>query len=197
MQNDTTGSLFISKDKFDAAADELRVDQGVAAALWEKLAQGSSQRIIAGATAPRQDAANVNGWHWSEQDLEPWAKERLTSLFVGIAAQDVPDKGFVKITALKECKGDASVSNRKGKRIVAFELNCSFTWKGSVDYDDVEGTLEFPYISEDCEDGDYEIKWTAKERDDKSHQSALRHLAKQVPLIRERLQTFDQEIRAK
>ena len=107
-----------------------------------------NKRIIGGATAPRQDAANVNNWHWSEEDLAPWAKERLTELIVGTAASGVPDKGWVKITKLDKCEGEASVSNRKGKRIIAFELKVTFKWEGSVDYDEVQGELILPYVSE-------------------------------------------------
>lgn len=70
----------------------------------------------------------------------------------------MPDKGWVKLTKLESCEGEASVSNRKGKRIVAYELNVKVTWKGSVDYDDVEGSLLLPYISEDVTDGEYEVR---------------------------------------
>lgn len=133
---------------FSAAATELKLDPKVADALWTKLASSSTQRIIGGATAPRQDAANVNNWHWSEEDLAPWAKERLTALLVGTAAKGVPDKGYVKVTKLEKCEGEASVSNRKGKRIVAFELKVTFKWEGSVDYDEVSGELILPYVSE-------------------------------------------------
>ena len=57
-----TGSLFITREKFDAAAKEVGLAEGQVQALWAKLAESSSQRIIAGATAPREDAANVNNW---------------------------------------------------------------------------------------------------------------------------------------
>ena len=113
-----------------------------------------------------QDAANVNNWHWAEIDLMPWAKERLEGLLVGLAAQNVPDKGWVKVTKLEKCEGEASVSNRKGKRIVAFELKVVFKWEGSVDYDEVSGELQLPYVSEDVDNGGYELKWTMKDGKD-------------------------------
>ncbi|KAL3912941.1 MAG: hypothetical protein SGPRY_008159, partial [Prymnesium sp.] len=138
--------------------------------------------------------ANVNNWHWSEQDLAGWAKKRLTQLLVGVEAQGVPNKGWVKVTQLESCTGEASVSNRKGKRIVAFELNVKCKWEGQVDYDDVSGELVFPYISEDVTDGAYESKLTAKEPKDTSHKAALKFLEKQMPLINERLKTFTKEI---
>jgi len=48
--NDKTGSIFISKDKFGAAAREVGLDAAVSDALWAKLCDSSGQRIIAGAT---------------------------------------------------------------------------------------------------------------------------------------------------
>lgn len=196
-KNDTTSSCFITKDKFSAAAKECGLTGEVTAQLWEKLADSSSQRIIGGATAPRADASNVNNWHWAEQDLAPWAKERLTELIVGLAGKNIPDKGWVKVTELEKCEGEASVSNRKGKRIVAFELNVTCKWKGSVDYDEVSGELLLPYISEDVENSEYEIKLTAKDKNDDSHKKAMRYLQKELPSLKEKLKLFTKEIYAK
>jgi len=122
--NDKTSSVFVTKEKYAQAAKDVGLDQAKSDALWATLAEGSSQRIIGGATAPREDAANVNQWHWAELDLHSWAKERLTELIVGIEATGIPDKGWLKIAKLEECEGEASVSNRKGKRIVAYEVCC-------------------------------------------------------------------------
>ena len=144
-----------------------------------------------------QDAANVNNWHWAEIDLMPWAKERLEGLLVGLAAQNVPDKGWVKVTKVEECKGEASVSNRKGKRIVAFELKVTCDWKGQVDYDDVEGTLSAPYVSEDVGADDYELKLSAKDAGDASHKKAIKFLQKELPAVQAALRTFTEEIHKK
>lgn len=196
--NDKTSSVFVTKDAFAVAAKEVGLTTEVADSLWAKLADSSSQRIIGGATAPRQDAANVNNWHWSEVDLLPWAKERLEGILVGVAGSGIPDKGWCKVTKMESCEGEASVSNRKGKRIIAFELNVKCKWEGQVDYDDVSGELLLPYISEDVDDAnDYEIKWTAKEPSDDSHKKALKFLTKQVPKIKEGLKAFKDEIHSK
>jgi hypothetical protein len=45
-----------------------------------------------------------------------------------LQAEGVPNKGWVKVIKLDSCTGEASVSNRKGKRIVAYELNVTLTW---------------------------------------------------------------------
>ena len=196
-KNDTTSSVFVTRDAFTNAAKECSLSEEQTTALWNKLADGSSQRIIGGATAPREDASNVNQWHWAEQDLLPWAKERLTALIVGVAAKNVPDKGWVKVTSLEKCEGEASVSNRKGKRIVAYELKVTCKWQGSVDYDEVSGEVVLPYVSEDVENSEYEIKFTAKEPNDDSHKKAVRYLSKQLPEIKEQMKTFTKEIYAK
>jgi activator of HSP90 ATPase len=196
-KNDKTSSVFVSSDKFEEAARSLDLPEATIAALWSKLAEGSSQRIIGGASAPREDAANVNSWHWSELDQAPWAKTRLTELLVGLDTTDAKlkgEKGWVKVTELTSCEGEASVSNRKGKRIVAFELNVKCKWKGQVDYDDVEGELLIPYISEDVADADYEVKLTAKDPKDDSHKRALRLLQKELPRCKAALKTFWEEI---
>ncbi len=106
--NDKTSSVFVTKDAFHVAAKDVGLSTEVADALWAKLGDSSSQRIIGGATAPRQDASNVNNWHWSEVDLLPWCKERLEKVVVGVAGQGIPDKGWVKVTKMEKCDGEAS-----------------------------------------------------------------------------------------
>ena len=76
--NDKTGSILITKDKYEVAAKESGLSDEMAAALWAKLADAAGSRIIAGATAPRQDATNVNNWHWFETDLAPWVSRFQT-----------------------------------------------------------------------------------------------------------------------
>ena len=195
--NDKTTSVFVTKDKFNESAAKVGIAPATAEQLWAALADSSSQRIIGGATAPRQDAANVNQWHWSEQDLVPWCKDRLSELVIGLAAKGIPDKGWVKVTKLEKCEGEAAVSNRKGKRIISYELNVKFKWEGSVDYDEVSGELTLPYVSEDVEDSAYEIKLTAKDAKDDSHKKALKYLTKELPTLKDNLKKFTAEIFAK
>ena len=83
--SDSTTSLFVARDAYNAACKKVGVSTEQAEALWAELSGSASQKIIAGATAPRQDAANVNQWHWSELDQLPWAKERLTELLKDVA----------------------------------------------------------------------------------------------------------------
>ena len=132
-----------------------------------------------------------------EIDHLGWCEERLSELVVGLAGKDIPDKGWVKVTKLESCEGEAAVSNRKGKRIVSYELKLKFKWEGSVDYDEVSGELLMPYVSEDVEDSNYEIKLTAKQPNDDSHKKALRYLTKELPTLKANLKKFTAEIYAK
>ena len=77
------------------------------------------------------------------------------------------------------------------------ELNVKFKWEGSVDYDEVTGELVLPYVSEDVEDSQYEIKLTAKDPKDESHKKAMRYLTKELPTLKESLKKFTAEIYAK
>jgi hypothetical protein len=67
----------------------------------------------------------------------------------------------------------------------------------SVDYDEVSGTLDLPYVSEDVENSEYEIKLTAKDAKDDSHKKAMRYLQKELPALKESLKLFTKEIYAK
>ena len=82
---------------------------------------------------------------------------------------------------------------------MAYELCVKMKWEGSVDYEEVSGTLELPYVSEDCRESGYEAKVLPKEneRDDESHKKAARYLQKQLPEVKRRMQTFTDEIYAK
>ena len=103
-------------------------------------------------------------------------------------------KGWVKVTKVA-VEGEASEQPRK--RIVAFELKVTCDWKGQVDYDDVEGTLSAPYVSEDVGADDYELKLSAKDAGDASHKKAIKFLQKELAEVQAALRTFTEEIHKK
>lgn len=79
---------------------------------------------------------NKGGYHWEERDLTVWAKERLTALLMDVEI-DVPG-GLLTIAEVKEVKGDASSSMRKGAHIVFYEFKMKLAWEGEIV--DGEGT---------------------------------------------------------
>ena len=67
-------------------------------------------------------------------------------------------------------------------------------WEGQVDFDDVSGEMLLPYVSEDVTWDQMEVKLTAMESGDPSHKRALQFLQKEMPVVREALKTFTEEI---
>lgn len=106
----------------------------------------------------RPDAHNVNNWHWRESDATQWSREKLKKLLVGLDISD-EDVGSCKITGIKSCDGEASVSNRKKKIIRFFEFNLKLKWKGKLKGGDIEfkGEAEIPNLSEENEADELDV----------------------------------------
>eukprot|EP00727_Mastigamoeba_balamuthi_P006248 m51a1_g2242 hypothetical protein (323) ;mRNA; r:283612-284580 len=99
----------------------------------------------------REDGTNVNDWHWVERDCLPFVRSTL---------QERAPRGYepcegVKIDSLPEVSGEATANNRRGKAIFLYELE--FTFRVSVPGGHT-ATVTFPYVGEDNEDDDYEVK---------------------------------------
>lgn len=138
--------------------------------LYEKF---ESTRISGGGTAPvvtatatatapvQENKKNVNQWHWEEKNVTDWAKDRLTKLLEE-SKIPVQGNGNIKLTNVKEFKGDAYFNLRKGKVRVGFELSIEFEWEGVIlDGDDkpvveCSGKGSIAEISDDMDDDEYE-----------------------------------------
>jgi activator of HSP90 ATPase len=152
--------------------------------------QGDPRWIV----AARDDGKNVNNWHWTEADYTSWAKGRLQELLQDIVI-DTP-KISVKT---KECtvNGEVSVNTRKGKTILFYELDVSLKWEGEWKdtVDERKGTIQMPYISEENDDDDFEVKFTV-EKDDDIGYKMKEDLKKQiVPILKERVPIMLKELR--
>jgi len=73
---------------------------------------------------------NVNQWGWEEKEFTPWARKRLNELLAGVDV-DVPS-GHIRIVEVETVRGDATVSLRKGKSFVTFELEIEAHWEGTL-----------------------------------------------------------------
>lgn len=108
-----------------------------------------------------QQGRNVNSWHWEETNALPWCKTRLTELLcnkqlLDSDGFDVKTEGKVKLT------GEATVNQRKGKIIPAYELKLTVRWSGS--YQDGSlgtGELNVEYISDENHDEDPAVEVVA------------------------------------
>ena len=79
--------------------------------------------------------------------------------------------GELKVTAVDKLNGEASISIRKGKKIVSYDYNAMLKWECSfVDGEGIEvasmkGTYELPEVSSDIDDDGevWEVRPSIKE----------------------------------
>jgi len=142
----------------------------------------------------REDGKNVNNWHWTESDYTNWAKNRLNDLLSTIEI-DTP-KISVKV---KECtvNGEVSVNTRKGKTILFYELDVSLKWEGEWKdtVSERKGTVLMPYISEENDDDDFEVKLTVDKEDDAGYKLKDELRKQIIPVLKQRVPTMLQELR--
>mmetsp|Transcript_14060 Transcript_14060/g.53381 ORF Transcript_14060/g.53381 Transcript_14060/m.53381 type:complete len:234 (-) Transcript_14060:54-755(-) len=116
------------------AAPEVAASAARAAGLAADASAAASAATGAGAAAEAAPEGasvwNKGGYHWEERDLTVWAKERLTALLMDVEI-DVPG-GLLTIAEVKEIKGDASSSMRKGAHIVFYEFKMKLAWEGEI-----------------------------------------------------------------
>lgn len=183
----------MTRDRYNMACGMIGLEPQRAEALWTHLGHGSEERIITGVTAPRPDAKNVAEFHWTDVDVTAWAKERLEELFMQFKISTGDAWLAVKRV---ETKGEGTVCNRKGKRIVAFEFDVTCKWTGSFAGHDVEGKLLMPYVSEDVEkEEEFQVTIEAKDRDESHTKKAVEYLEGQIPVVKQALQVFVSEIK--
>lgn len=106
-----------------------------------------------------------------------------------------------KVKKLKTLDGEAIVNNRKGKTIVAYELDLTLTWSGTLGQDGtkVRGEIRVPYISEENHDEDPEVNVTVStdgKVDAKSAETARELVVKHGrSIVHQTLARFVKELR--
>ncbi|KAL3152072.1 hypothetical protein ABBQ32_001180 [Trebouxia sp. C0010 RCD-2024] len=95
----------------------------------------------------RQDGSNVNGWHWEEKNQMGWSRQKLEELFVGMLADLSAVQGNAKVTLLKELKGEALLTTRKGKkRFAMYDLTITLSWEGLWVEDDNKQVMGVAWV---------------------------------------------------
>ena len=109
--------------------------------------------VIAG----QGSVCNTNSYHWEEKSIGKWADDTLKQTISQFTYKF--NDATLSVIEVKEFKGEASMSVRKGKKIVQFDYNVNIKWKVSfADKDGKEiancqGTYELPEI---CSEESYE-----------------------------------------
>ena len=179
--------------RVEAETARVREAAGSDAALASELAK-------AAAVAGTGSLWNVGSYHWEEKPLTGWAKERLGELVKGYDI-DVPG-GAIRVVSV-DLTGDASLTIRKGKRLVFFDFKVKAAWEGTLINADGtvtgtgDGELEIPELDQDAGD-DYEVRVKAAD-DGGATDRALLDLFKKhgMRAFRAKIATFVADMKAR
>eukprot|EP00929_Paragymnodinium_shiwhaense_P111585 TRINITY_DN7984_c0_g1_i1.p1 TRINITY_DN7984_c0_g1~~TRINITY_DN7984_c0_g1_i1.p1 ORF type:complete len:541 (-),score=162.38 TRINITY_DN7984_c0_g1_i1:271-1893(-) len=99
----------------------------------KRLEAASRQAAVQQAAQPpkAENAASVwnpNAWHWEERPMTKWSKEWLSRELDSLRIKLLGGTAEAKLFST-QVSGDASISIRKGKPIVLFELSVDVKWE--------------------------------------------------------------------
>uniref|UniRef100_A0A0G4GQ64 Activator of Hsp90 ATPase AHSA1-like N-terminal domain-containing protein n=1 Tax=Chromera velia CCMP2878 TaxID=1169474 RepID=A0A0G4GQ64_9ALVE len=107
---------------------------------------------------------NKNSWHWEEKNYTKLAISLLNSLLADFTITASDEEPSLKFSFKDvEAKGEASVSVRKGKRIVAFEFAVGMQWEAQSESSNETATGRLnigDFAVDSVADQDYEVSLT-------------------------------------
>ncbi|KAL0490919.1 activator of 90 kDa heat shock protein ATPase [Acrasis kona] len=144
---------------------------------------------------------NVGRWHWTEQNVIGWCKDRVNAILnnLSLIKEDDCNCQLVKV---KHVKGDATVSNRKRKLIAFYELDVEVEWRGEIKNGEEEtkarGKVKMPYISDENDFDEFDVEVTLDDTYKTAEAFKLRNRVKQAaPIIKKIVaEQFVKELRA-
>eukprot|EP01103_Thecamoeba_quadrilineata_P002707 TRINITY_DN12610_c0_g1_i1.p1 TRINITY_DN12610_c0_g1~~TRINITY_DN12610_c0_g1_i1.p1 ORF type:complete len:345 (+),score=72.22 TRINITY_DN12610_c0_g1_i1:25-1059(+) len=140
----------------------------------------------------RADGTNVNNWHWSDYNCTTDAKKRLSELLAQVPILENGDE-FCRFVSVDKVGGEVSVSVRKGKLFVFYELDLKINWEGCRSGNLQLGTIHIPNIETDDDDFDTEILANEKNEDSSYFVSAVK--SKGVPIVKNKIQELVDELK--
>ena len=110
----------------------------------------------------RDDAKNVNNWHWTERDVTEWSKGKLKKLFTGVKLGS-PDETLVTITEFSKISGEASINNRKGKLLFFYDWTIKLEFTAESDIHEITGYVTINGLSFENTTDEIELEFERKE----------------------------------
>jgi activator of HSP90 ATPase len=156
-----------------------------------KWGEGDARWIVTN----REDGANVNNWHWTEMDFTKWAETRSAELLGGVTLEN--DKMCISTNNVT-CKGEVTVNTRKQKTIFLYELEIDLKWEGELKSKSgktFKGSVNVPYISEENDDDDFEVKVTVEETGSDAETLRQEARTKLISFLKEKIPQMLQEMR--
>ena len=112
---------------------------------------------------------NAGSYFWEEKSVAKWAEDRLKEV---LSTFKYPFAGGeLKITQVDKLNGEASISIRKGKKIISYDYNSILKWECSFrdgegkEVASMKGQYELPEVSNDIDDDgeEWEVRTQIKE----------------------------------
>eukprot|EP00800_Vazella_pourtalesii_P010954 TRINITY_DN2657_c0_g1_i1.p1 TRINITY_DN2657_c0_g1~~TRINITY_DN2657_c0_g1_i1.p1 ORF type:complete len:338 (+),score=73.00 TRINITY_DN2657_c0_g1_i1:343-1356(+) len=110
----------------------------------------------------RDDAKNVNNWHWTERDVTDWSRERIKKLFTGVKLGS-PDDTLVTITEVSKVTGEASINNRKAKLLFFYDWTIKLEFSAESGVNEVTGYVTINGLSFENATDEIELEFERKE----------------------------------
>jgi len=104
----------------------------------------------------REDAKNVNNWHWNEKDCTQWAKENIADFFKNVPVSN-KQGATIEISKIDTVQGEVSANLRKGKVFFLYDLEIKLRWTGKLKGIEASGTIELPEVSQETPLDSFEV----------------------------------------
>eukprot|EP00124_Ichthyophonus_hoferi_P003062 Ihof_evm3s243 gene=Ihof_evmTU3s243 len=142
----------------------------------------------------REDATNVNNWHWTEKNCTPWSKKCLGELFgQEIFLTDLLGKVATDNVVVT---GEATTNNRKGKLIFFYELTVKFDWKATTPGGDViEGSVEVPNLSDEFEPDEMDVRVSVKKENEIGRKLKELMRKKGAEVVKQKIATYLKDLK--
>lgn len=154
------------------------------------------------AQAP-QAAVLGSAWNqagtWEEKCVTKWATNRIEELLLSLEPLQLKE-GHAQVTEISGCVGEASLVTVRNKKRYGYSYEITLKFKGDWrDSKDLEGTLKVPEASyNDLDDIELEVDLSSAACIEESEKTTyLDALRSYLPAIREKLQKFEDELKAR
>jgi activator of HSP90 ATPase len=102
----------------------------------------------------------------------------------------------IKTTSVS-LSGEVSANTRKQKIIFFYELDVTIKWEGNLKSDGslVKGTIQLPYISDENDPDDFEVKLTVEDENNERYKVKEDLRAKIIPILKEKIPEMLDELK--
>ncbi|MCO5584484.1 hypothetical protein L7F22_038412 [Adiantum nelumboides] len=136
---------------------------------------------------------------WEERCITKWATVRLEELLMSLEPLQLKE-GYAQVTEVSRCAGEATLVTVRNKKRYGYSYEISLKFKGDWrESKDLQGTLKVPEASyNDLDDLQLEVDLSSTASIEGSEKATFcQELQSFLPAIREKIQKFEDELKAR